>query len=71
MKKELEAKELDKVTGGLIVGGKGGAGTVASQSDDSQMLRMECPYCHDIFRADVSKPSVKCPTCHRIIEIKG
>ena len=62
--KAIGPDELENVSGGM--GGEAGA-----SRKTSQYMRMECPYCHDIFQADVSKSSVKCPTCHKIITIKG
>ncbi len=58
--KIIDMNDLENVTGGK---------KIASQKE--QLMRMECPYCHDVFQADVSKKSVKCPACEKIIEIKG
>lgn len=60
MDRKIMDQMLDKVTGG-----------VKETTKKEQFMRMECPYCHDIFQADVMKDTVECPTCKRKIEIKG
>ena len=58
--KAIEPDELANVTGGA-----------GNKDDKAQYMRMECPFCHDIFQVNVMKSSVKCPTCHKPITIKG
>ena len=65
MKDDLEKNKIDAAGLEMITGGMG------NTSQKEQMMRIECPFCHDIFQADVQKASVKCPTCHKIITLKG
>ena len=58
--KAIEPDKLESIIGGAHTG-----------DEKVQYMRMECPYCHDIFKANVMKTSVKCPTCHKPITIKG
>jgi hypothetical protein len=64
---QLDMNELSPVTGGA----RRGARLYSKNEENVQLMRMECPFCHDIFRADVSKASIKCPTCHKLITISG
>ena len=57
---KLEQDKLEKVTGG-----------VRRTAKKVQLMGMSCPYCGEIFQADVQKESVKCASCHKTIEIKG
>ena len=57
---KVELDDLARITGG-----------VGSTAHKEQLMRIACPYCQEIFQADVTKHSVKCPTCHKTIEIKG
>lgn len=56
----IDMNDLEKVTGG-----------VRHRAKSEQLMRMTCPYCTEIFQADVQKSKVICPTCHKTIEIKG
>ena len=56
--------ELDQVTGGVRTGPR-------LYSKTEQLMRMECPFCHEIFQADVQAPVVKCHICHKTITMKG
>ena len=61
--KMIDLNDLAKVTGGLE--------TVSQNDPDERLVRVSCPYCHDIFRADITKPYITCSTCHNKIEPKG
>ena len=63
-KTTLDMNELENVTGGVRK-------TTARTKATVQRMPVECPECHHVFSADVSKSSVTCPNCHYIIEIKG
>ena len=70
---QLNLKDLEQVCGGVnsTAAPAGQSEDPQSSSDPGQLMRMECPFCHDIFQANIAKPSVKCPTCHKMITIKG
>ncbi len=61
----IDNNDLAKVTGGA----KADANTV--ESSPEELVRFECPYCHDFFRANRLYKRLTCPWCHKIIEIKG
>ena len=74
------AASLEKVTGGAKTAASGktvaaantlGAVDASSDDEDVQLMRMECPYCHEIFRTNVLKTYAKCPYCHKTIQLKG
>ena len=76
----IDMNDLEKVTGGakktatrktVAAVDTMGAVDTSSKDEDVQLMRMECPYCHEIFKANVLKPSAKCPNCHKIIQLKG
>ncbi len=56
----LDVNELEKVNGGA---GKNNA--------HEQLMRISCPFCGEVFQADVKKSSFKCPACRKTIELKG
>ncbi len=58
--KALEPDKLENVIGGM-----------GNKDTKEQYMRIECPNCHDIFQANVMKKTIKCPTCHYPIIIKG
>ncbi len=61
----INIDELHNVNGGNA---SAESGTV---EENPNLRRIECPRCHDIFQADISKPFVICKNCHYKIEIKG
>ena len=62
--KQVDMEQLEGVTGGRIVNPR-------LYSRTEQLMRMECPYCHEIFQADVQAAVIKCPVCHKTITMKG
>ena len=76
----VDMNDLEKVTGGAkktatrkTVAAADPLGAVDTSSDDEdvQLMRMECPYCHEVFRTNVLKTYAKCPYCHKSIQLKG
>ncbi len=63
MREAVDQKDLEKITGG--------AGQTAEKGQKEQLMRIACPKCGDIFKANVQKSSVNCPSCGKKIEIKG
>lgn len=82
MKKEnaIDMNDLEKVTGGVkraatkkTVAAANSIEAVDTTADDEdvQLMRMECPYCHEIFKTNVQKTYARCPYCHKTIQLKG
>ena len=76
----LDMNDLEKVTGGAKTAASGktvaavntpGADDASYDDGDVQLMRMECPYCHEIFKTNVLKSFAKCPYCHKTIQLKG
>ncbi len=59
-KKALDEARLVNVTGGAN-----------KEAEKEQLMRISCPYCKEVFKANVQKSVFKCPACEKTFEIKG
>ena len=60
--KRLADDDLNMVTGGA---------TSDTKQESGESKRISCPDCFEVFKVNPYAKTAKCPSCGKIIEIKG
>lgn len=63
--KELNLDDLENVTGGRLFSSSKVSNT------KTQLMKISCPICCEVFQADVMKSQAVCPECSHKISLKG